>query len=143
MHADLYALTAPGGGNEVASTNGKLTDEFMSEKLPFLEAYRKTHEASRRLEGGRDRHESRERALWLSHPQVLLYNQAMVDRKAAEIARLTQAKVDKAIALADKPRLDAELAAAKQSKLDQKAAKIIEKGEKKKAKKVRKVYQDS
>jgi hypothetical protein len=62
MHVDLYALTAPGGGNEVASTNGKLTDEFMNEKLPFLEAYRKTHDASRRLEGGpgRDRHESRE-----------------------------------------------------------------------------------
>ena len=62
MHADLYALTAPGGGNEVASesTNGKLTDEFMNERLPFLEAYRKTHDASGRLEGGRDRHESRE-----------------------------------------------------------------------------------
>ena len=74
-----------------------------------------------------------------SHPQVLLYNQAMVDRKAAEIARLTQAKVDKAIALADKPQLNPELAAAKQSKLDQKAAKIIEKGEEKKAKKVQKV----
>ena len=57
MHADLYALTAPGGGNEV---NGKLTDEFMNEKLPFLEAYRKTHDASSRLEGGTDRHESRE-----------------------------------------------------------------------------------
>ena len=58
-----------------------------------------------------------------------------MDRKAAEIARLTQAKVDKAIALADKPRFDPELAAAKQSKLDQKAAKIIEKSEEKKAKK--------
>jgi hypothetical protein len=54
MHADLYALTAPGGGNEVASTNGKLTDEFMNEKLPFLEAYRKTHDASSRLEGVRE-----------------------------------------------------------------------------------------
>ena len=62
MHADLYALTAPGGGNEpqVASRNGKLTDEFMNEKLPFLEAYCKTHDTSSRLEGGRDRHESRE-----------------------------------------------------------------------------------
>lgn len=139
VHAVLNALTAPGGGNEVASTNGKLTDEFMSEKLPFLEAYRETHDASRRLEGDRDRHESRERALWLSHPQVLLNNQAMVDRKAAEIARLTQAKVDKAAALAEKPRLDAELAAAKQAKLDQKAAETVEKGEKKKANEARKV----
>ena len=60
VHADLYAWTTPGGGNEVASTNGKLTDEFMNEKLPFLEAYRKTHDTSTRLEGGRDRHESRE-----------------------------------------------------------------------------------
>ena len=130
----LGALTSPGGGNEVASIDGKLTDAYMITQLPFLQTYREEHAASTRLEGNKDRHESRERAVWLSNPNILLNNRAMADRKIADRNRLAQIKEVKARALADKPRLDAEAAAARQLKSDQQAVKKIEKREEKRAK---------
>ena len=124
----LDALTSPGGGNEVAAIDGKLTDAYMITQLPFLQSYREEHAASTRLEGNKDRHESRERAVWLSNPNILLNNRAMADRKIADRNRLAQIKENKARALADKPRLDAEAAAARQLKSDQQVVKKVERG---------------